>query len=356
MPTAQTFHDIVSGRRRGVAGFLARTLLGVAEVPYRAVVGARNRRYDRSHAEIVSVDVPVISVGNLTLGGTGKTPMVAWLARWFRKQGIRVAIVSRGYRADQDGQNDEARELEQLLPDVPHLQNPDRVAAAQVAIQELEAQVIILDDGFQHRRLARDLDIVLLDASEPFGHGHVFPRGLLREPIAGLARADCIALTRSDMIEETSINRIRNAVGKQRAASGDWLELIHRPHQLMAFSGLTASLESLQGKQLAAFCGIGNPEGFRHTLTTCGWTTPLKTFPDHHNYTADDLQELRTWVNNMQPRCDALLCTHKDLVKIGVDQLAGTPVWAVTIQIQIENGEDTLVARLQKFCKQAESP
>ena len=131
--------------------------------------------------------MPVISVGNITTGGTGKTPMVAWLARWFRNQDVRVALVSRGYRAEAEGQNDEARELATLLPDVPHLQNPDRVAAARIAIDELETQLIILDDGFQHRRIHRDLEIVLIDALQPFGFGHVLPRGLLREPLRGLA-------------------------------------------------------------------------------------------------------------------------------------------------------------------------
>ena len=116
--------------------------------------------------------------------------MVEWIARWFRRHNVRVSIVSRGYRAEEGGRNDEARELEQKLPDVPHVQNPDRVAAAQIAVEELETQLIVLDDGFQHRRLARDVDIVLLDALEPFGFEHVFPRGTLREPLAGLRRAD----------------------------------------------------------------------------------------------------------------------------------------------------------------------
>ena len=145
----------------------------------------------------------VISVGNLTLGGTGKTPMVEWLARWFRSHDVRVAIVSRGYGAVDGGQNDEARELEEKLPDVPHLQDPNRAAAARVAIDELATQLIVLDDGFQHRRLGRDLDIILIDAVEPFGYDRVFPRGMLREPLSGLRRADVIGLTRADVVNET---------------------------------------------------------------------------------------------------------------------------------------------------------
>ena len=171
-----------------------------AEFPYTAAVAYRNRRYDLGRAAIHHVAVPVISVGNLTLGGTGKTPMVKWVARRLLAQGSRVAIVSRGYGAAAGQQNDEARELSQALPEVPHVQNRDRVAGAERAIAEFSAQCILLDDGFQHRRLARDLDIVLLDALEPFGFEHVFPRGTLREPLAGLKRAQAVCLSRADAI------------------------------------------------------------------------------------------------------------------------------------------------------------
>ena len=135
-----------------------------------------------------SVEVPVISVGNLTLGGTGKTPMVEWIVRQLQKREKKVGIISRGY-GSRGGPNDEALELAWKLPSVPHVQNPDRVAAARRAIDEFGCDALVLDDAFQHRRIARDLDIVLLDALEPLGYEHVFPRGTLREPIEGLARA-----------------------------------------------------------------------------------------------------------------------------------------------------------------------
>ncbi len=158
-------------------------------MPYTIAVTVRNRRYDRGAAEVHNVGVPIITVGNLSLGGTGKTPMVKWLAQRFQNAGLRVAIVSRGYGAADGKHNDEALELAQALPNVPHIQNRDRVAAAQRAIGEFKSQLILLDDGYQHRRLGRDLDIVLLDALEPFGFEHVFPRGTLREPLVGLQRA-----------------------------------------------------------------------------------------------------------------------------------------------------------------------
>ena len=145
---------------------MLRLALRLAEVPYTLAVCWRNGRYDRGAAATHRVSVPVVSVGNLTLGGTGKTPMVQWIARWFRGHGVRVTVISRGYGAEAGATNDEALELEQNLPDVPHLENPDRVEAARLAVAEFESQLILLDDAFQHRQIERDLDLVMLDALE----------------------------------------------------------------------------------------------------------------------------------------------------------------------------------------------
>ncbi len=187
-------HALISGSRPGVAARVLRAALRVLEFPYQWAVRLRNWRYDHRPMAVHRVAVPVISVGNITAGGTGKTPMVAWLAQWAQQHNLSVALLSRGYRTPPDGHseslgNDEARELAQRLPEVPHIQNPDRVAGAQLAIDRHHCQLIVLDDGFQHRRLGRDLDIVLIDALRPFGYEHLLPRGLLREPLSGLARA-----------------------------------------------------------------------------------------------------------------------------------------------------------------------
>ncbi|MEO6807716.1 MAG: tetraacyldisaccharide 4'-kinase, partial [Isosphaeraceae bacterium] len=161
---------LVRGQTKGPGASLARLGLSVATGGYRLGVGARNLAFDRGWKTVHQASVPVVSVGNLTLGGTGKTPMVEWLARWFRAHDVRVAILSRGY-GQTEGLNDEGRVLEENLPDVPHLQGTDRAALARIAVEELESQALVLDDGFQHRRLGRDLDVVLLDALEPFGGG-----------------------------------------------------------------------------------------------------------------------------------------------------------------------------------------
>ncbi len=344
--SAIEFHELVSGRRKGISASVLRCLLGMAELPYTAAIRWRNRRYDRRADLIHPVEVPVISVGNLTMGGTGKTPMVEWLARWFRSQGLRVTLISRGYGATDGARNDEALELEQRLPDVPHLQNPDRVAAAKVAVEELECQVILLDDAFQHRRIRRDLNIVLLDATEPFGFEHVFPRGMLREPVSGLERADVVALSRADMVSREAIEEIHARV-RRLAPKADWLELSHRPQRLLDSHGGEASLETLQAKKVAAFCGIGNPDGFRHTLQSCGAEViSFRPMADHFNYQASDIEKLEKWVAE-HPEVEFVLTTHKDLVKVSVPQLAGKPLRAVGIGLDILEGEEQLVAHLE---------
>lgn len=349
MSWATTFREIVSGRRRGVGAMAMRGLLSVVELPYSLAVRVRNGRYDRGRAKIHHVEVPVVSVGNLTLGGTGKTPMVKWIARWFRARGVRVSLVSRGYGAAEGHRNDEALELEQSLADVPHVQSPDRVAAARVAIDELETELIVADDAFQHRRLARDLEIVLIDALEPFGFGHVFPRGTLREPLAGLRRAELVCLTRADMVDEAERRRIEAAVRRQ-APHVAWCEVAHAPTELLAASGNAKPLENLQGTPVAAFCGIGNPAGFRHTLAHCGAeVVGWREFPDHHEYTAEDLQSLGAWIASTGAR--TAVCTHKDLVKLQVGRIGNVPLWAVAVEMKVLSGEEQLAAALERVMR-----
>lgn len=349
------FYDLVSGRRRGIGPSALRGLLALAEGPYRAGVWWRNRRYDRVESLVHRVDAPVVSVGNLTLGGSGKTPMVKWIARRFREEGVRVTLLSRGYGSTDGGPNDEALELEQALPDVPHLQNPDRVAAAQVAIEELAAQALVLDDGFQHRRIGRDLDLVLLDATAPFGYGRVFPRGALREPVASLRRADLVCLTRSDLIDEAARQAIRERVARLAPEAG-WCESVVEPTSLVGVDesgGVTEQpLDSLAGKSVAAFCGVGNPAAFRRTLESLGAEVePFLEFPDHHAYGREDIERLTAQTRDAGAA--AIVCTHKDLVKVGVPKLGEAPLLAVEIELRFRVGEELVRERLAPIVTRA---
>ncbi len=343
MISPSAFHELVSGRRRGLSATLLRGMLRLCETPYASAMRVRNHRYDRGLTETHRVDVPVVSIGNLTLGGTGKTPLVLWVARYFRQRGVRVSIVSRGYAAGDDGRNDEALELELAMPDVPHLQKANRVEAAQRAIEELKTELILLDDGFQHRRLERNLDIVLLDATEPFGFEHVFPRGTLREPATGLARADMVVLSRADMLSAETRQAVRERVS-QLAPRAVWCEVQHTAQELVNAQGQTRSLESLAGKRVAAFCGIGNPAGFHHTLESLGAEVAVwREFPDHHGYTRADMKSLVRWAAG----AELAVCTRKDLVKLGLTQIGAAPLWSIRVDLGFSIGQREFEASLE---------
>jgi tetraacyldisaccharide 4'-kinase len=308
----------------------------------------RNRRYDRGAAEVFRPAVPVVSVGNLTVGGTGKTPMVEWLVRRLHAQGLRPAILSRGYRAIQGAANDEALELELALGRVPHLQNPDRVASAAQAVADFGAQALVLDDGFQHRRLARDLDIVLLDASEPFGFEHLLPRGTLREPVAGLRRAHIVVLSRADMLDPAGRDAVRRRA-EELCPRGAWCEVEHRPAALLAPGGAHQPLDDARHARVAAFCGIGNPAGFRHTLAATGCSiVAWREFPDHHAYVPADLSALTDVAQTSQ--AELIACTQKDLVKIQQPRLGNLPLWAVAIEMQFLTAREDLEHALERVC------
>ena len=351
---ASYFRALVAGQQKGVRAAVLRAGLSLGEPFYQLGVRWRNRQFDSGKRKIHRVGVPVISVGNLTVGGTGKTPMVEWLAGWFRERGVRVALISRGYGAEAGSRNDEALELEQKLPDVPHLQNPNRVEAALTAIDEFETQLILLDDAFQHRRIHRDLNIVLIDALEPFGYGHLLPRGLLREPVANLKRADVIALSRSDAVSEETRAAIRSTA-MRHAPQAAWLEVTHRPQSLLSSAGKENAIDSLQGQRVAAFCGIGNPAGFRHTLGELGaQLVDFRELPDHHAYQRGDIDKLSSWARELQ--LTAVICTHKDLVKVGVEQLADCPLFALRIGLAISHGADALTQRLAGIVREIACP
>lgn len=342
-----TWDNLLSGEAAGWQAALLRGALQLAESPYAWAVAWRNRRYDAGRARVERVDVPVISVGNLTAGGTGKTPLVAWLAGWLQARGYRVGLVSRGYKSVGGQPNDEARELHRLRPDVPHVQQADRAAAARRAIAEFGAQVLLLDDAFQHRRFHRDLDIVLLDALQPFGYGHLLPRGLLREPLTGLARADVVGLSRADLVEPSTRAALRAEV-RRHAPRAEWIELAHRPCQLINAAGQTLPVAALAERPVAAFCGIGNPRAFRRSLEQLGYRlTTFQAFPDHCAYGPGELAALDRCLQR-EPAAEALVCTGKDLVKLEVTRIGQRPLWALAITIDITLGRPALEAALSR--------
>lgn len=325
----QHYRRVISGQARGPLASIARIALRVVEPFYSSAMRVRNAAYDRGIFKSHRVDLPVISVGNITTGGTGKTPVVRWLVQALQQSGVRGAVLLRGYKA-RDGQSGDEDLLlkQQLGGSAVVLADPDRVRGARKLIGDnTQIDVIVLDDGFQHRRLQRDFDLVLIDATNPFGHDHVLPRGLLREPLGGLRRADGLLITRAD--QTNALNELSSRL--QSLAPNI---PIYRSRHAMR------DLDSIRGKRIAAFCGIGNPEAFEHQLRGAGADlVAMRAFADHHEYSESDVREIERIARDA--RAESIITTEKDWVKLsrlaGIDQI--TPK-IKPIGMQIEFLED----------------
>ena len=337
LPDAESFRRLVDGRATGLVATLGRTGLSAIEIPYEALVRLRNYGYDHSILTVKKASAPVISVGNLTLGGTGKTPLVAWLAHWFAQHNKKPAIISRGYKAKTGQLSDEAAELKILLPTVPHYANKQRIIAAGEAVTK-GSDVLLLDDGFQHRQISRDLNLITIDATDPFGCNRIFPRGLLREPLWGLKRADALVLTRTDQVSIKTRNEIQEQCF-QFVGSHDkpWIETEHRPSNLRLVDGTTQPLKTLQDKRILSLSAIGNPAAFHRTLTTLGHEpVATLTFPDHHTYTTDDIHRISEETESVG--AEIIVTTLKDLVKLPLASVRNRPLCALEIGIQFQTG------------------
>lgn len=307
------------------AGF-SRYALGPLAWGYRLGIAARRVAYGVGLFPVHRVPVPVVSVGNLTVGGTGKTPAALWIAAWLRERGERPAIVTRGYGGHLAGRvltvghdghalydareiGDEGVLLAQRFPG-PVVCGADRVAAARLALEEHEASVLILDDGFQHWRLGRDLDVVLVDGRSGFGNGAMLPAGPLREPFAALRRADAIVVTKATAGSKVAEVLVRFAPGvptfgadlkaSSLVVSEDGI-LVPRP------------LGELVGRRVVTVSAIAQPHSFYELLGQLEVrAVEVLEFPDHHQYTQSDWQR----ITQAGHRADLVVCTEKDLVKL----------------------------------------
>ncbi len=340
----ERWQGVLSGADRSARGRLLRGLLAAAAWPYGWVVRFRNWQFDLGWKTASRSALPVISIGNLTTGGTGKTPLVIWFAEKLRAHGVRVAILSRGYGALSAGENDEARELAERLPDVPNLIDPSRVRSARIAEEELEMQVCILDDGFQHRYLARDLDVVLIDATMPFGFGAVLPRGLLREPVGGLRRANLVIITRANAVADDVLVRIEQAVRKWNPAVPIARGIVE-PRSWRRADGERLPIHDLSLEKTFMVCAIGNPAGFRTSLSHLrAHVVGEAIFADHHHFDDADLAEIVRLA--AVAGAQTIVCTVKDLVKINRNRVGNCPIWALEISSCFLSGEAEVVAAL----------
>lgn len=274
---------------------LLRVVLRAASWGYGLGVRVRNRAFDLGIKRSHRLAVPVISIGNLTAGGTGKTPIVVRLAALAGARGLRPAILTRGYRraGSTNLGSDEAALLERNLVGVPVIVDPDRVAGGRRAIAG-GADLLILDDGFQHRRLARTQDVVLLDAREPFGGDALLPRGLLREPVSGLERAHAVIVTRADRIDPAQREVLRARLAALLPAGTPIAFERHAPRDLVDLAdGSAHELQLLRGARVVAFSGIGDPRTLSETLGASGAeVVTALDFGDHHEFARGDIQRI----------------------------------------------------------------
>jgi tetraacyldisaccharide 4'-kinase len=337
---------------------------------YGAVTRARLEAYRRGWLSVAKLTAPVISVGNLTTGGTGKTPMVEWVCRvladkWLPDGGDvepqkKICVLTRGYgRANPNSQvvvsnGTDLLAGEREAGDEPFLlasnlrgiaavvANPNRAAAGEWAMEHLGSEVFVLDDGFQHLGLARDFDIVTIDATNPFASGSLLPGGRLREPVGGLSRADCVVITRTEQVEDwtrvdAAIKRVDAAVpifSSRMVTSG-----------IRELSNKRVANENLRTEALGAFCGVGNPESFFNHLRREGFELAfMRTFADHHLYSQADLDRI---VKQAKASGAAgLITTAKDATKISSLSL-DIPCYVLEIEISIDD-DDRLIQLIRE--------
>jgi tetraacyldisaccharide 4'-kinase len=342
---------IVEGEASTLARWTLGPLLTTLSYPYNWAHQLRLQAYRRRWAAARRLPCRVISIGNLTLGGTGKTPLVEVVAGLLQQEGIRVCVLSRGYggRAQSgitvvsDGERclvppevagDEPILLAEHLAALPVIVGKDRYAAGMFAVERFGVDAIVLDDGFQHVQLARDLDILLLDALRPFGNGRLFPRGELRDRPAAIARADAIVLTRweSDTAPALLVPQLCRSNLPLFCSQ-------HTPLDLRVLAdGHILPLASLKGQRIVAFCGIGRPHHFRLTLQRLGAEiVTFVAFPDHYPYMRSEIEQLVEVAK--QHRVDILVTTEKDGVRLRrLPPLAGQ-VWELRIRATIVEQE-----------------
>lgn len=358
--------DVIFGRARGFSALLLRWTLRALSWIFRGLIQLRVFLFRHDYAQRYHLGALTISVGNLTVGGTGKTPVVEFLAKTLQHQGRRVAILSRGYKSkalakpqswdsplaardlpkivSAEGKihlnsvfaGDEPYMLAKNLPDVAVLVDRDRVKSARFAVRALNCDTLLLDDGMQYLRMARGIDMVLVDANAPFGSGALLPAGTLREPRHHLRRAHIILITKSDGSDhEQLIAQLRRY--NPRAPI---VITTHGPQHLEnLFTQERLPLASLQGKHVAALSAIAVPESFENSLSKLGATVQFtKRFSDHHRFSHRDIASFMR--RCLERDVDMVVTTEKDAVRYPRNQPPLVPVWFLRIEVKILSGQE----------------
>jgi tetraacyldisaccharide 4'-kinase len=373
------FMEVILEERRGTRATLVRAVAYGCSKVFQLLVKARLFLYSMRILRDSTLGVQVIAIGNLTVGGTGKTPVVEKFARELRDQGRNVAILSRGYRSkptpvhrrllnklflrddttpprvvsdgrslllDSEMAGDEPYMLASNLKDVVVLVDKDRVKSGRYAIEKFGCDTLLLDDGFQYWKLrGRRQDIVLIDHQQPFGNGRLLPRGTLREPPSHLARASTIFITKSD----GNTAELRRRLAEVNPLAGI-IECIHHPLFLEdVFTGQRSGLDLLKGRKVAALSGIAQPESFEQSLVTLGAELVYaKRFADHHRFTQ---QEILNVINRSKKRqAEAIITTQKDAVRFPKIDRRDLPIFFMRVEIKILAGANDFQDCVRKIC------
>lgn len=374
--------DVIFGRAKGFRAFFMRIILRAFSWLFRLLVYTRLKLFRKGWKKQTHVGTMVLSIGNITVGGTGKTPVVELFAKTLRDKGKNVSILSRGYKSKdletpqtwQDRRTQEAIAEENMpkvvsngsippilevayagdepymlaknLPEVKVVVDKDRIKSARFAIQQFESDTIILDDGMQFLKLGHSLDIVLVDSNSPFGTESLLPRGTLREPPKNLIRADYIFITKCRVANNTElITKIR-----KYNRTAEIIECTHGPiHLENVFTGEIKPLNYLDGKYVAAISGIAVPESFEEKLTEQGAHVLFhRTFSDHHNFTQED-------IDSFMRRCvrrdaEIIVTTEKDAVRFHKPTEMDVPVYFLRIEVDILSGQQIFDQIIERIC------
>ncbi len=344
------FYEIMTDRRNSLLDQALGLILWLMSFIYAGLVTATRYLYQMSILPVYHAEKPVISVGNITVGGVGKTPLVIALVKILKRKGIMNPVVlTRGY-GSKDGINDEVRMFQELMPEVIVMVGADRKASIQKALKEGPVDVFIADDAFSHWPLKKDLDILAVDATNAFGNGHLLPRGILREEISALKRADIFVLTKTEQVQDTKA--ICSQIQSIKPAA-IILESQHVPIDFQdVFTTNTRALYEFKAQRVVVLCGIGQPASFERSLGQLG-VEIIKcfAFADHHPYSVKDLKQVTDFAS--KENINILMTTHKDAVKISSfkNELQGFTVLKLNIDLKITQGEPELVDRILSLHK-----
>ena len=358
-PVRNYLYSLATDKRKGILHVLPKTGLSVFALIYRIVVALIKWGYNRGIFRRCRLSAHVISVGNITLGGTGKTPLVEMLARALTTKGKKVAILTRGYAGA-----DEAKLYRNNLSGIDVITGRNRCKAGRKAIRKCGADTIILDDGFQHWMLGRDIDIITINANNPFGNGFLFPRGILREGLNALKRADVFFITKADLLlslvlPPESTNNKLDALKKRLQRINPRALIVESKHSLAHLTLFNsrhrgqdrngvAGVEELKDKRVALISGIADPEGFKTTVEKLGANVTLEfVFPDHYAYRREDILSV---INRCRREGIGIaITTQKDSVRLPQVFSDEIKILVLRVKMEIMKGEDDFFNRLDRI-------